>query len=112
MAPLDSKEIVSAKGFGAKFFRPSQLEPGQSVVVEVVDINKNMETKYPLLGKDYCYRAILSDGGVWDINSVPVAGKVIQILYPDGASFQKGKIKITKKTSHRMKETPYEVEKA
>lgn len=112
MAPLDDAEINTARGFGAKFFKPSALKPSESSTITIVDINKNHATKWPLRGKDYCYRATLEDGRVWDCNSVPVAGALIRYGYPAGSkTLVKFTVKITRKDANKIGESPYDTEK-
>lgn len=112
MSPLDKDEVSQGRTMGMSFFKLSSIQPGQSQVIEVVEINKKPDTKYPIRGKDYCYRLTLADGRICDVNSIPVAGHLLRILYPENPeTFVRAKVKITRKPSNKIGETPYEVDK-
>lgn len=107
MSPLSNPEEASSfMGGRGRFFNPNKtLQPGQSFNAKVVDVVEDHKAKYKIVGKTYAFDVSLEmdDGSAkrWTVNSINLAGELMKIVYPKGASggFVPGFIKVTKKTT-------------
>ena len=63
------------------------LKPGEKVTTQLLGLEKNFKTKFPLKGKDYSYRLSFEIDGqayLMDINSRDLIGQALRALYPNG----------------------------
>lgn len=112
MSPLEADDVQFAKSTGNTYFKQSGLKAGESIELEIVDIEKNTATKYPLKGKTYSYRARLGDGRVWDIGSAGVAAALIRFANADkDGKFAPFKIRLTKALTQKPGQSQYQPEK-
>ena len=112
MSPLNAEDVDFGRSKGSGFFRKSSIEPGGSVTVTVVDVEKNTQTKYPITGKDWAYRFVLEDGRTWDEPTASVFGPVLKIVYPDRKTFHPAAVKVTKLANKPLRGSQYVVVKA
>ena len=88
MAPLEQGEAEEYTNRGGEFTTIKKLvNPGQSVVVRLLDITKHFKTKYPVKDKEYCYRVKLERDGkgyLMDINGKDAIGQIMNCLHPNG----------------------------
>ena len=113
MSPLDQSEVDYGRSKArVNYYKKATIQPGQSEIVNVVDVEKNTATKYPIPDENFCYRFILDDGRVWDETASSVFGAALKILYPDGKTFKPASLKISKLVSKPIKGSQYVVEKA
>ena len=114
MSPLDQNDVDfgRSKSKVQYFSKKNELQPGKSVVVKVVEVEKNTQTKYPIMGQNFTYRFTLEDGRVWDESTASLFGKLIKILYPDGKTFQAAEVKLSMLVSKPIKGSQYTVDKA
>lgn len=111
MSPLDPQDVDQALQSGVSYFKLSGILPGTSTVVTITDISKNKKTKFPIAGLDYSYRCTLSNGQVMDVSSKIVAHQLVDLCHK-GGGFQQTAVKISRKQSNKIGETPYVVEPA
>ena len=114
MSPIEQNEVESniSQANNGFFKKGNEIQPGQSVVVKVVDVLKNTKTKYPIAGQDFCYRFMLEDGRAWDESAAGVFRPVIKLLHPDGKTLKPCSVKITKLTVKPTKGSQYTIDKA
>lgn len=111
--PLDPKDVDFGRSKNkVVYFSKKVLQPGESLTVKVVDVEKNHNTKFPIMGQDFCYRFILSDERVWDEATAGIFGKIMTLLYPDGKTLKPVEIKLTKLTVKPVKGSQYTIDKA
>lgn len=112
MAPLEQDDMEFGKKVGNSYFKQSSLKVGESVELEIVDIEKNKATKYPMKGTDFNYRCRLGDGRVWDIGSAGVAAQIIRFANADKeGKFSPFKIKLSKVPTTKQGQSSYHPEK-
>src|SRR3990167_6221174 len=94
-----------------RFFNLSKdLEPGQSWLIDMVDVSENTKTKYPIPGKTFCYRFIFLDPQgetrLMDIAGADAIAQVFRALYPHGmaAGLQPGLATLTRRAERRSEE--------
>jgi len=89
--PQEAAEFTQSKG--GKFFNPKEMELGSTWNVNWTDVAEYHGTpehkiKYPIAGKDYCYRIKFidpsNDERIWDINGKDITRQIFKCLYPNG----------------------------
>lgn len=89
MSPLESDEVRQLYGGSGQFTSVKKLlKPGEKKRVQLLDINKNYSTKYPMKDKDYGYRVSLKteegEALILDCNSRDLVRQLNTALYPNG----------------------------
>ena len=108
---LDPKDIDFGRSKNkVTYFSKKVLQPGESLTLNIVDVEKNHSTKFPIMGQDFCYRFILSDGRVWDEATGGIFGKILTILYPDGKTLKPSAVVLTKLTVKPVKGSQYTID--
>ena len=113
MSPIDQENVDygRSKAQQSFFSKGKEMQPGQSVKLKIVDVEMNRNTKYPIQGKDFCYRFVLGDGRVWDEATSGIFGALIKLCYPDGKTFRPTEITLTRLVSKPTRGSQYKVEK-
>lgn len=104
---ITAADIDAARNMGLSYYKLSSIQPGSPVVLEIVKIAKLKGAKYTLKGKDYSLRCTLGTGQVMDVTSIPVAGEFTRLGYGQGDTFKPFRVKISRKPTNKIGETPY-----
>ena len=84
----DTAQEFMGGGTG-RFFSPKrELKAGDAIVVKLLDVSENKNTKYPIKEKDFCYRVAFTDptgeARIWDISGKDTIRQIFRCLYPNG----------------------------
>lgn len=114
MSPLEQNEVDYGKSKErvTYFTKSKEVQPGASMTLDIVDVEKLEGAKFPINGETWCYRFRLKDGRVWDENASSLFGKIVKYLYPDGKTFTPCSITLTKLTVKPLRGSQYTVDKA
>lgn len=104
------EEISQAKSMGLSYYKLSSVMVGEPVELDITGLSKVRGGKYTLPKKDYSMRVALGTGQVMDVTSGPVAGALHRIGYKKGTEFTPFSVKITRKQTNKIGESPYIVE--
>lgn len=115
MSGMDTNDLKQFSGPGGDFFKPSSLQPGQSIEVQLVGLDKQYKTQYPIKDKDYCYRISFVDADgrarIFDANGTDVLRQVVAALYPNGpeGALVACRAKLTRRTARRKNQGELEI---
>lgn len=88
MSPLDAEDMKEYYGATGEFTSVKKLlKPGESKLVNLLDLARNYKTKFPIAGKEYGYRLTLEIEGkrmLMDMNGKDTIKQAVAALYPHG----------------------------
>ena len=114
--PLNHPDEASAyfNRTSGRFFNLSKdLQPGQSWLIDLVDVTENTKTKYPIAGKTFCYRLTFLDPQgetrIMDVNGSDAIAQVFRALYPNGhaGGLQPGLATLTRRAERSTKQANF-----
>ena len=121
MSPVDPEKVfglignpetpwLSVRG-EMVYFKPQNIPVSKTMEFTVEDIREQRPTKFPLKGKDYCYRIVSSAGWIWDVASTGHANTLLKGcgVNQDGTLQRQQTFLIAKKSQFKTGESPYQV---
>ncbi len=88
MAPILSEEAQEFYGASGGFTSIRKLcKPGEKITIKLLDMNKDINSKYKIKDKDYSYLVSLEKDGSrlrMNVNSKDLIRQLVDALYPDG----------------------------